>query len=88
MRTAPVDPPARFSGSDGKRPVEDIDVLVLGDPDADRLYDAVDGVERHLGRPVQVTIRAAEVRIYDESEARRSVGTSEFWVSSSSLRCN
>lgn len=50
----------RFSGRDGRRPVEDIDVLVLGKPDRDRLYEAVQGVEHRLGRPVQITIRASD----------------------------
>lgn len=50
---------ARYAGLKGKRPVEDIDVLVLGAPDRDALYAAVEGVERRLGRPVQVTVRAA-----------------------------
>lgn len=51
---------ARFSGSDGKRPVEDIDLLVLGKPDRDQLYVEVASVEPRLGRSVQVTIRAAD----------------------------
>ncbi len=50
---------ARFLGSEGKRPVEDIDVLVLGEPDRDRLYAEIERVEARLGRPVQVTIRDA-----------------------------
>lgn len=51
---------ARFVGSEGQRPVEDIDLLVLGEPDRDRLYAAIEAVEGRLGRPVQVTIRDAE----------------------------
>lgn len=51
---------ARLSGNDGNRPVEDIDLLVLGKPDRDRLYVEVARVEPRLGRPVQVTIRAAD----------------------------
>jgi predicted nucleotidyltransferase len=49
---------ARFHGEDGPRPVGDIDVLVLGDPDPDALYAALSGVETRLGRPVQVTVRS------------------------------
>jgi DNA-binding Lrp family transcriptional regulator len=30
---------ARFSGEDGERPVQDIDLLVLGDPDRNELYE-------------------------------------------------
>lgn len=47
---------ARYVGSEGKRPVEDIDVVVLGEPDRDELYAAIEAVEPRLGRPVQVTI--------------------------------
>lgn len=50
----------RFVGSEGRRPVEDIDLLVLGKPDRDRLYEALHGVEHRLGRPVQVTMRASD----------------------------
>ena len=48
---------ARHAGQAGQRPVGDIDVLVLGDPDRDRLYDALSTAEQRLGRPVQATIR-------------------------------
>ena len=39
------------------RPVADIDVLVLGTPDRDKLYAALSPAEQRLGRPVQVTLR-------------------------------
>ena len=48
---------ARHEGQAGQRPVGDIDVLVLGEPDRDRLYDALSTAEERLGRPIQVTIR-------------------------------
>jgi len=48
---------ARHDGQAGQRPVGDIDVLVLGEPDRDRLYDALSTAEERLGRPIQVTIR-------------------------------
>lgn len=48
---------ARYQGQTGQRPVADIDVLVLGDPDRDQLYDALGRAETRLGRPVQATIR-------------------------------
>lgn len=51
---------ARFLGSEGKRPVEDIDVLVLGEPDRDTLYAAIEGVEARVSRHVQVTIRDSD----------------------------
>jgi DNA-binding transcriptional ArsR family regulator len=51
---------ARFRGEQGLRPVGDIDVLVLGEPDRDAIYQAVDPLETRLGRPVQITIRDAD----------------------------
>jgi predicted nucleotidyltransferase len=51
---------ARFAGVDGPRPVQDIDLLVLGEPDRDGLYGQIDRASERLGRPVQVTIREAD----------------------------
>jgi DNA-binding transcriptional ArsR family regulator len=48
---------ARHEGQAGRRPVGDIDVLILGEPDRDQLYVALDAAEKRLGRPVQATIR-------------------------------
>jgi DNA-binding transcriptional ArsR family regulator len=48
---------ARHEGVTGPRPVADIDVLILGDPDRDQLYTALSDAETRLGRPVQATIR-------------------------------
>ena len=48
---------ARHEGQAGQRPVADIDVLVLGEPDRDQLYAALSAAEQRLGRPVQATIR-------------------------------
>ena len=48
---------ARHEGQVGPRPVGDIDVLVLGEPDRDQLYAALGATEERLGRPVQATIR-------------------------------
>jgi len=50
---------ARQAGQQGQRPVGDIDLLVLGEPDRDQLYEALSAAERRLGRPVQATIRDA-----------------------------
>lgn len=50
---------ARFRGEAGTRPVGDIDVLVLGDPDRDALYEIAYELGQRLSRPVQVTIRGA-----------------------------
>jgi len=51
---------ARHAGQPGLRPVGDIDVLVLGTPDRDRLFDALSAPEKRLGRPIQATIRDAD----------------------------
>ncbi len=51
---------ARHEGQPGQRPVGDIDLLVLGEPDRDQLYDALGAAEKRLGRPVQATIRPAD----------------------------
>lgn len=48
---------ARWEGEVGTRPVGDVDVLVLGDPDRDVLYVQADSAGRRIGRDVQVTIR-------------------------------
>ncbi len=48
---------ARHEGRAGPRPVGDIDVLVLGEPDRDQLYAALSAAEQRLARPVQATIR-------------------------------
>jgi len=48
---------ANHAGQSSKRPIGDIDVLILGDPDRDKLYAALNAAEDRLGRPVQATIR-------------------------------
>ena len=50
---------ARFAGQPGDRPVGDIDLLVLGDPDRNELFERLRPMEDRLGRPVQVTVRSA-----------------------------
>jgi predicted nucleotidyltransferase len=51
---------ARHAGQPGQRAVADIDVLVLGTPDRGQLYEALDAVEKRLGREVQATIRDSD----------------------------
>ncbi len=51
---------AQYLGDAGEHPVQDIDVLVLGEPDRDDLYGRVEPLSNRLGRPVQVTIRSAD----------------------------
>lgn len=50
---------ARYDEQQGPRPVGDIDLLVLGDPDRDALYEATARASAKLGREVQATIRKA-----------------------------
>jgi DNA-binding transcriptional ArsR family regulator len=50
---------ARHAGQAGQRPIADIDVLILGSPDRDELYEALSAAEIRLGRPVEATIREA-----------------------------
>ncbi len=57
---------AQYRGEAGDRPVGDIDVLVLGDPDRDDLFNRLRPVEDRLGRPIQVTFRSP--RWLDEGE--------------------
>lgn len=49
---------ARWHGEEGTRPVGDIDLLVLGDPDRSELYATVHEVSLDVGREIQVQIRA------------------------------
>lgn len=48
---------ARFTGQEGDRPVNDLDLLVLGEPDRNELFEAMAQASQKLGREVQVTIR-------------------------------
>jgi DNA-binding transcriptional ArsR family regulator len=48
---------ARHEGEPGRRPVGDIDLLILGQPDRDQLYEALADAEGKLGREVQATLR-------------------------------
>lgn len=49
---------ARYHGDDGPAP-NDIDVLVVGQPDRDLLDDAAERAERRLARPVNIVIRSS-----------------------------
>lgn len=50
---------ARYNGQPGPAP-HDIDVLVIGRPDRDQVYEAAEAAERRLRVPVQVTVRSPE----------------------------
>ncbi len=47
---------ARYLGEAGRAP-NDVDVLVIGDPDRDLVDDAAQRVEERIGMPVQATVR-------------------------------
>lgn len=49
---------ARAAGVSGPPP-NDIDVMVIGEPDPDAIYSACDRVERQVGRPVNPSILSA-----------------------------
>jgi hypothetical protein len=57
---SPVIALVRHEGVKEKRPIRDIYARILGEPDRDRLYAALSGVEERFGRPVQATIREAD----------------------------
>ena len=48
---------ARFTGQKGERTVKDLDLLVLGDPERNELFEATFRASQTLGREVEVTIR-------------------------------
>jgi hypothetical protein len=50
---------ARYSGQAGRAP-NDIDVLVIGNPDRDAVDDAAACAERRIGLPVQATVRTRD----------------------------
>jgi predicted nucleotidyltransferase len=50
---------ARYAGEQGPAP-HDVDVLLIGQPDRDAVYEAVRRAEERLGREVNVTIRDTE----------------------------
>lgn len=45
----------------------DIDLMVIGDPDVDALYDSLRDVELRLGLPVNATLRTPEEWLTDDS---------------------
>lgn len=50
---------ARYAGEQGPAP-RDVDVLLIGKPDRDAVYEVTRRAEERLGREVNVTIRDAE----------------------------
>jgi len=49
---------ARYAGEGGPAP-RDVDVLLIGGPDRDAVYEAARRAEQRLGREVNVTVRSA-----------------------------
>ena len=47
---------SRYLEEEAGRPVQDIDLLVLGEPDRNALYERIEKASKELGRDVQVTI--------------------------------
>lgn len=64
---------ARFEGLDGTRPVGDLDVLILGDPDRNAVFEAASRASAPLGREVQVTIRDADWLVAGEGSFHDTV---------------
>jgi predicted nucleotidyltransferase len=50
---------ARYAGEQGPAP-HDVDVLIIGTPDRDEVYEAARRAQKRLGREVNTTIRKAE----------------------------
>lgn len=50
---------ARYAGEQGPAP-HDVDVLIIGTPDRDEVYEAARRAQERLGREVNATVRKAE----------------------------
>jgi predicted nucleotidyltransferase len=50
---------ARYAGEQGPAP-HDVDVLIIGTPDLDKVYEAARRAQERLGREVNTTVRKAE----------------------------
>jgi hypothetical protein len=66
---------ARAAGEPGGTP-HDVDVLVLGRPDRDDVYDAASRAQHRLGREINTTIRTAEQWKKADNAFARSVKSS------------
>lgn len=72
---------ARYAGEPGGAP-NDIDVLVLGEPDRDDVHAAARRAERRIGLPVNTTIRrSADWATADDSFARQVKSSAALVVS-------
>ncbi len=63
---------ARYAGESGRVP-NDLDVLVIGDADRDRVDDAAQRVEKRIALPVQATVRTRSQWLSERSGFIREV---------------
>lgn len=66
---------ARYEGETGPQP-HDVDVLVIGGPDRDEVYEAARRAEDRVGREVNPTVRSAEDWARSEDGFLRTVRSS------------
>ena len=66
---------ARYEGEAGPQP-HDVDVLVIGRPDPDEVYEAARRAEERVGREVNATVRSAEAWGRSEDGFLRTVRSS------------
>jgi DNA-binding transcriptional ArsR family regulator len=73
---------ARYEGETGPAP-NDIDVLVLGEPDRDDVHDAARRAEHRLGLPVNTTIRRSQAWVRADDPFARQLKASPMVVAAS-----
>ncbi|HEX6469174.1 MAG TPA: winged helix-turn-helix domain-containing protein [Streptosporangiaceae bacterium] len=78
---------ARHHGQPGPPP-NDIDVLVLGEPDRADVYDAADRAQQRLEIPVNPVIRPAARWLADDDPLIQQVKTTPFVITYGSLPVN
>lgn len=66
---------ARYDGKSGSAP-QDVDVLVVGNPDRGDVYDAADRVEDRIGLPVNPVVRTASQWVSDADPLIRQIKAS------------
>ncbi len=68
---------ARYLGRTGPAP-HDLDVLVIGQPTRESVYDAADRAQQRLGMPVNPVIRSAETWRKADDPLVRQIQSSPF----------
>ena len=61
------------AGTENRRAVGDVDVLVLGEPNRNAVYEAAAAATTRLGRHVEVTVRKREWLAHGEGSFHDSV---------------